>query len=97
MIVRTNGIVPLKESTGHGAPQMKGSVLMATAVTGVAAASAVAAYMASTPKAEREDCPGKIVCPITGELICADQCPAEVGKTVALPVSEVPSCCAGKD
>lgn len=65
---------------------------MATAVTGVAAAGAVAAYIAT--KAEREDCPGKIVCPITGELICADQCPA---KTVSLPVSEAPSCCAGKN
>ncbi len=71
---------------------------MATAVTGVAAASAVAAYMASSsPKTEREDCPGKIICPITGELICADQCPAEAAKTVALPVSDTPSCCAGKN
>jgi hypothetical protein len=76
---------------------MKRSVLMATAVTGVAAASAVAAYMASSPKAERENCPGKIVCPITGDLICADQCPAEAAKTVALPVADVPSCCAGKN
>ncbi|HYE60710.1 MAG TPA: hypothetical protein VD997_01830 [Phycisphaerales bacterium] len=25
---------------------------------------------------ERPDCPGKIVCPLTGETICADQCPA---------------------
>jgi hypothetical protein len=74
---------------------MKRSFLMATAITGVAAASAVAAYMASTPRAERDDCPGKIVCPITGELICADQCPLEVGRTVALPVAETPSCCAG--
>ncbi len=25
---------------------------------------------------ERSDCPGKIVCPITGKLVCKDQCPA---------------------
>jgi hypothetical protein len=25
--------------------------------------------------AERPDCPGKIVCPLTGELVCRDQCP----------------------
>ena len=25
---------------------------------------------------ERPDCPGKIVCPITGKLVCKDQCPA---------------------
>lgn len=40
---------------------------------------------------ERADCPGKIVCPITGELICADQCPAESGMAVA---SGTRSCCA---
>jgi len=25
---------------------------------------------------ERSDCPGKIVCPITGKPVCKDQCPA---------------------
>lgn len=24
---------------------------------------------------ERSDCPGKITCPVTGEIICRDQCP----------------------
>jgi len=24
---------------------------------------------------ERADCPGKITCPLTGEVICRDQCP----------------------
>ena len=24
---------------------------------------------------QRDDCPGKIVCPQTGELVCKDQCP----------------------
>lgn len=25
---------------------------------------------------ERPDCPGKIVCPMTGKLVCKDRCPA---------------------
>lgn len=41
---------------------------------------------------ERADCPGKIVCPITGELICADQCPAEGGAGTAV-ASARPACC----
>jgi hypothetical protein len=37
---------------------------------------AVAAYAVnSRDLAERPDCPGKIVCPRTGELICRDKCP----------------------
>lgn len=24
---------------------------------------------------ERLDCPGKIVCPVTGKLVCKDRCP----------------------
>lgn len=74
---------------------MKRRLLMATAATGVAAASAVAAYMSGG--VQREDCPGKIICPITGDLICADECPAESAKTVELPVADVPACCAGKN
>lgn len=27
--------------------------------------------------ADRPDCPGKIICPLTGELICKDRCPAK--------------------
>lgn len=38
----------------------------------------------------RPDCPGKIVCPLTGEVICADKCP--VGATTTASV-EVPACC----
>lgn len=42
-----------------------GSLALATAgAFGVARASS-----------ERADCPGKITCPVTGEIICRDQCP----------------------
>jgi hypothetical protein len=38
---------------------------------------AVAAYaVTARVSADRPDCPGKIVCPITGKLVCKDQCPA---------------------
>lgn len=69
---------------------MKRRMIMATAVTGVVTAGAAAAYMSSNRRAQREDCPGKIICPITGDLICADECPAETAKAVSLPVAEVP-------
>ncbi len=29
----------------------------------------------ASANAERADCPGKIICPITGELVCRDRCP----------------------
>ncbi len=42
-----------------------GALVLATAsALGVAAATS-----------ERADCPGKITCPLTGEMICRDQCP----------------------
>ena len=41
-----------------------GLVLAAASALGVAAATS-----------ERSDCPGKITCPLTGEVICRDQCP----------------------
>jgi hypothetical protein len=30
---------------------------------------------------QRSDCPGKVVCPLTGEEICKDQCPLAAKKT----------------
>jgi hypothetical protein len=37
---------------------------------------AVAGIVLAQSRAERTDCPGKIICPVTGEIICRDQCPA---------------------
>ncbi len=42
----------------------------------------------------RLDCPGQVVCPITGELVCRDRCP--LGGSTAQP-DEVPSCCRSKE
>ncbi|HUG68507.1 MAG TPA: hypothetical protein VMM76_12210 [Pirellulaceae bacterium] len=37
----------------------------------------VAAYGFSRAgeRVERADCPGKLACPLTGEVVCKDQCP----------------------
>ncbi len=39
------------------------------------AGSSLGAFALANGKTARADCPGKIVCPITGELVCRDQCP----------------------
>jgi hypothetical protein len=57
---------------------------VAAAATGLAAGCATSEPGAMGVMGEREDCPGKIVCPLTGEVICADQCPLEK-----------PACCDG--
>ena len=42
----------------------------------VAAVVAASSYTASVSSStDRADCPGKIICPLTGELVCEDQCP----------------------
>ncbi len=72
---------------------MKKGMAMA-AMGAMAAGAAVAGSASAPPPPERADCPGKIICPLTGELVCIDQCPAEA-KDVALPVAES-ACCASK-
>lgn len=47
-------------------------IVLATGVATLAAMVAGAAAVGSAPHAA---CSGKIVCPLTGELICRDQCP----------------------
>lgn len=42
----------------------------------------------------RSDCPGKIVCPISGELVCRDECPLGDARATA---GELPACCRGKE
>lgn len=52
-------------------------------------AGAVFAYRAAfTP--ERAECPGKITCPLTGDVICADRCPVSAD---AAAHADVPRCC----
>jgi hypothetical protein len=52
---------------------MKGNILWGTGLLLVLGVTAVA--YGFTFDSARSDCPGKIVCPITGEEVCKDQCP----------------------
>lgn len=58
----------------------KTSIILVLTALAIAAMAAVA-YAAARPSfagvgtADRPDCPGKIRCPITGEMVCRDQCP----------------------
>jgi hypothetical protein len=75
---------------------------MATTAIGVGAAAAGCATSADSRlmDAGRADCPGQIVCPITGELVCIDRCPLGAGGVtrpdVALAVTQPGSCCSTK-
>ena len=71
--------------------------MAATMAAAAALGGAGWASTGQTASAERADCPGKIVCPITGELVCIDQCPAGAGTKgdLALAVNQPKSCCAG--
>ncbi|MHC4414038.1 MAG: hypothetical protein ACYS0G_02010 [Planctomycetota bacterium] len=58
----------------------------------LAIGAGVTAYAAASARSERPDCPGKIVCPLTGELVCKDRCPlGEQG--AADKTTELPVCC----
>ena len=52
----------------------------------VALLGGAALALAHNANSARPDCPGQIVCPLTGELVCKDKC----------PVGKAPACCAHK-
>ena len=59
-----------------------------TSLFGVLALGLVAAaypLATASTRAERSDCPGQVVCPLTGQVVCKDRCPlvAKVTKTDA--------------
>jgi hypothetical protein len=45
--------------------------VIAAGLVGLASLAGLAAA-----NSDRPDCPGKIVCPLTGKLVCKDRCPA---------------------
>lgn len=58
------------------------------------AAITVTAYVVSfSSSTDRADCPDKIVCLLTGDLVCKDRCP--VHDTDTAEAVEPPSCCPG--
>ncbi|MBI4556731.1 MAG: hypothetical protein HY706_04045 [Candidatus Hydrogenedentes bacterium] len=46
--------------------------------------------------AERPDCPGKIICPLTGAPVCKDRCPVLPGNSDDGQPGTGRSCCASK-
>ncbi len=79
---------------------MRKAVVMSTVAVVAAVGWGVAAYSSGSTRSERPDCPGKIVCPITGELICIDQCPAQEQSAAApeqtTSTGEQRCCCEGQ-
>lgn len=59
-------------------------------------AAVLGAVALAKPSAERADCPGKIVCPLTGELVCKDRCPLGTSKADAAEDMSIPVCCRAK-
>ena len=41
----------------------------------VLAFGAIVAVAGAATRFQRSDCPGKVVCPMTGDEVCRDQCP----------------------
>ena len=66
-------------------------LILGGVVAGLLLAGGVFAYHVSKTRA---NCPGKIVCPLTGQVICADECPVAADETAT--AAEVPDCCKAK-
>lgn len=66
------------------------SIALTSALLAVVTGGSVLAYGITRPSAERPDCPGTVVCPITGELVCRDECP--LAKTAGA-TDATPACC----
>ncbi len=54
---------------------MKKSIVWTVAALVIAGAGVGAYAVAGSCGAARADCPGTIVCPLTGETVCGDRCP----------------------
>jgi hypothetical protein len=69
------------------------SLLGALALTLVAAAYPLATAVIKTG---RIDCPGEVVCPLTGEEVCKDRCPLTTAKQTD-PVEPADSAARGSE
>ena len=49
--------------------------LVALSVSTLAMLGLASAIAAPAAGLARSDCPGKVICPLTGEKVCRDQCP----------------------
>jgi len=62
-------------------------------LVGAFAIAATAYAISSSSSADRADCPGKIACPLTGDLVCKDRCP--VGTDTDVADADTPSSISG--
>jgi len=65
-------------------------ILSTAAVAGMAL-TALGGMKLAAAKNDRSDCPGKIVCPLTGKLVCKDRRPLH--KSSENDVAAKSSCC----
>lgn len=64
----------------------------------LAAGAGATVLPASSGSQERPDCPGTIICPLTGELVCRDRCPLGSGaKAVVGEACALPACCRSRN
>jgi len=54
------------------------------------------AYAAASARSQRQDCPGKIICPLTGEPVCKDRCPLG-GEIASEQTTDLPACCRARN
>lgn len=71
---------------------MKKRSVWTVVVLGVIATGVGAYALGGSGQTGRQDCPGTIVCPLTGETVCRDRCPLGVDQSKR---ASPPACCAG--
>ncbi len=61
------------------------------------AAVAAGATTLDQARAARADCPGKVVCPLSGELVCRDRCPLDAADAPEASTGQATrrGCCVG--
>lgn len=71
---------------------MRKQIVWSVVVVGIVGTGLGAYALAGSDQAGRPDCPGTIVCPLTGETVCRDRCPLNA-KQPEKPA--LAPCCAG--
>lgn len=82
----------LDQSPQQGVPFIMTRKRFITLAAATLAASSLGAFGLASTQAGRPDCPGKIVCPLTGELVCKDRCPIDKERA-ATNGEALPACC----
>lgn len=73
--------------------------IVATTATALIGAGATIGWAGSQSAVAGNDCPGVITCPITGEPVCADECPASARASTSVAAKTIDRprvCCPAK-